>query len=240
MKACHCDQYEPSGWSTRTTGKMWLLPVWIRVRTSNPSSCVPNPPGNRTIASVSFTNISLRVKKYRIVISLSLPVITGLADCSNGSRMFSPMLASRPAPTCPASVPPPAPVTIIHPSAAIRRPNSIACWYVGWSGFVRADPNTVTFRFPLYLANTLKQCRSSLNAVARSLTSPRVAPSTRSLSAASLISRTKSSVVWGRSRRAGEVGDWAAGKWGDGGGAFSVGMKGRFLEGGPAVLPLPS
>jgi hypothetical protein len=81
------------------------------------------------MASVSFTNISLRVKKYRMVISLSFPAMTGLADCSNGSRMLRPMLVSRPAPTCPASmIPAPAPVTSIHPASAILRPNSTACW----------------------------------------------------------------------------------------------------------------
>jgi hypothetical protein len=36
----------------------------------------------------------------------------------------------------------------MYPAAAIRSPNSTADLYAGWDGFVRADPNTVTFRFP--------------------------------------------------------------------------------------------
>ena len=55
--------------------------------------------------------------------------MTGLASCSNGSRMLTPMLLSRPAPTWPASMMPlAAPVMTMQPAWATRRPNSTACW----------------------------------------------------------------------------------------------------------------
>ena len=111
-----------------TMGNRWLLPVCTSVSTSKPSSCVPKPPGNRATASDSFTNSSLRVKKYFRCISLASPSMIGLACCSNGSRMLTPMLFSRPAPTWPASMMPlAAPVMTMKPASAMRRPNSTAC-----------------------------------------------------------------------------------------------------------------
>ena len=53
----------------------------------------------------------------------------GLASCSNGKRMLTPMLFSRPAPTWPASMMPlAAPVMTIQPASAMRRLNATACW----------------------------------------------------------------------------------------------------------------
>ena len=40
-----------------------LLPVCMSVSASKPSSSVPKPPANRTIASEFRTKVSLRVKK---------------------------------------------------------------------------------------------------------------------------------------------------------------------------------
>ena len=90
------------------------------------SSMVPNPPGRATNPDDSLMSMSLRVKKYFMLTSLGSPVITSLASCSKGRRMFTPMERSRPAPSMPASmIPGPAPVMTIQPasasSAAMRR-----------------------------------------------------------------------------------------------------------------------
>ncbi len=64
--------------------------------------------------------MSLRVKKYRISTSLGSWAMNELAPCSNGSRMFTPMDLSRPAPSIPAAmIPGPAPVTTIQSAAAM-------------------------------------------------------------------------------------------------------------------------
>ena len=103
-----------------TIGIGTLLPVCTSVNTSNPSSIVPNPPGNSAIAWLECTNISLRVKKYLKLISLGSCSMNGLVFCSNGSRIASPKDGSGPAPPCPAAMmPPPAPVMTIHPAPAI-------------------------------------------------------------------------------------------------------------------------
>ena len=86
----------PPGASRNTTGTMSRLPVCSSVSTSSPSSSVPNPPGSRHTASHSLTNISLRVKKYFMCTSLVSPAMIGLAYCSKGSMMFSPIEFSRP------------------------------------------------------------------------------------------------------------------------------------------------
>ena len=92
------------------------LPVWVRVSSSNVSSSVPKPPGRQTNARLSFTSISLRVKKYFMLTYFSSPAMIGLAPCSNGRRIDTPMLFSRPAPSIPACMMPgPAPVMTIHP-----------------------------------------------------------------------------------------------------------------------------
>ena len=72
--------------------------------------------GQETTASHSFTNISLRVKKYFMCTSFGSPAMTALDDCSKGSMMFRPIEFSRPAPTWPASMMPlAAPVTTSQP-----------------------------------------------------------------------------------------------------------------------------
>ena len=102
---------------------MSRLPVCSSVSTSSPSSSVPKPPGSRQTASHSLTNISLRVKKYFMCTSLVSPAMIGLAYCSKGSMMFSPIEFSRPAPTWPASMMPlAAPVTTSQLCSAIARP----------------------------------------------------------------------------------------------------------------------
>src|SRR6516165_8759811 len=53
----------PRGRSNSTTGTMRVLPVCIRVSTSNASSIVPKPPGSSAKACASFTKLNLRVKK---------------------------------------------------------------------------------------------------------------------------------------------------------------------------------
>ncbi len=72
--------------------------------------------------------------------------MTGLAPCSNGSRMATPMLCWRPAPSIAACmIPGPAPVTTIHPRSASVEAISVACSYTGSWVAVRAEPKTVTF-----------------------------------------------------------------------------------------------
>ena len=94
---------------------------------SNVSSSVPNPPGRHTNARDSLTSISLRVKKYFMLTYFSSPAMTGLAPCSNGSRIDTPMLRSRPAPSIAACMMPgPAPVTTIQPRSARSRAMSVA------------------------------------------------------------------------------------------------------------------
>ena len=108
-----------SGGSRRTIGTGKPLPVCVSVSSSNVSSSVPKPPGKQTKARLSFTSISLRVKKYFMLTYFSSPAITGLAPCSNGSRMATPMLRARPAPSIAACmIPGPAPVTTIQPRSA--------------------------------------------------------------------------------------------------------------------------
>ena len=103
-----------------TTGAGSAFPVWSRVSSSKPSSRVPKPPGMTTYASDSFMSMSLRVKKYRISTSLGSWAMNVLADCSRGSRMFTPIERSRPAPSMPAAMMPgPAPVTTIQSAPAI-------------------------------------------------------------------------------------------------------------------------
>ena len=58
-----CSQNGSPGVSSRTIGTGRPLPVWVSVSSSNVSSSVPNPPGSDTNARLSFTSISLRVKK---------------------------------------------------------------------------------------------------------------------------------------------------------------------------------
>jgi hypothetical protein len=60
------------------------LPVWVSVSSSKVSSSVPNPPGRQTNARLSFTSMSLRVKKYFMLTYFSSPAMTGFAPCSNG------------------------------------------------------------------------------------------------------------------------------------------------------------
>ena len=121
-------QYGSPGVSRKTIGTGSPLPVWVRVSSSNVSSRVPKPPGRQTNARLSFTSISLRVKKYFMLTYFSSPAITGLAPCSNGSRIETPMLRSRPAPSIAACmIPGPAPVTTIHPRSASIEAIRVAC-----------------------------------------------------------------------------------------------------------------
>ena len=114
--------------SSSTIGTGRPLPVCVRVSSSNVSSSVPKPPGRQTNARLSFTSISLRVKKYFIETYFSSPAMTGLAPCSNGSRIATPMLRSRPAPSIAACmIPGPAPVTTIHPRSASAAAMRVAC-----------------------------------------------------------------------------------------------------------------
>ena len=62
------------------------MPVCTSVSTSKPSSWVPKPPGNRATASDSFTNSSLRVKKYFRCISLVSPAMIELAVLLEGQQ----------------------------------------------------------------------------------------------------------------------------------------------------------
>ena len=105
--------------SRNTIGTGSPLPVCVSVSSSNVSSRVPNPPGMHTNAALSFTSISLRVKKYFIETCFASPAMTELAPVSNGSRIDTPIERSRPAPSIPASmIPGPAPVMIIQPASA--------------------------------------------------------------------------------------------------------------------------
>ena len=96
------------------------------------------------------------MKKYLKVMSFGSAAIHGFASCSNGRRMLSPKLRSPPAPSCAAPMmPAPAPVTTIHPSSTMRRPNSRAATAASSVPGVRAEPNTVTLRTCRYGAKTL-------------------------------------------------------------------------------------
>ena len=55
----------PDQWPlpTSTIGNWVIFPVCTRVRASNSSSSVPNPPGSTTNAWEYFTNMVLRTKK---------------------------------------------------------------------------------------------------------------------------------------------------------------------------------
>jgi hypothetical protein len=91
--------------------------------------------------------MSLRVKKYFMLTNLSEPANRSEMPSSKGRRMLIPMLRSRPAPTLAASmIPGPAPVTTIQPDSASLPASTLACSYSGSLGWVRAEPNTVTFR----------------------------------------------------------------------------------------------
>jgi hypothetical protein len=85
------------------------------------------------------------VKKYFMLTYFSSPAITGLAPCSKGSLIDTPMLCARPAPSIAACmIPGPAPVTTIHPRSASIEAIRVACSYSGSPRLVRAEPNTVT------------------------------------------------------------------------------------------------
>ena len=115
--------------------------------TSKPSSIVPQPPGKSASAWLSFTKISLRVKKYLQAMSLGSSWMKVLGACSNGSSMLTPKLRSRPAPSCAARmIPSPAPVITMYPCSTIARANATACAYAGSLSRVRAEPKTVTLR----------------------------------------------------------------------------------------------
>ena len=78
--------------------------------------------------------MTLRVKKYFMFTSLWSPAMMGLASCSKGSMMFSPIELSRPAPRCPASMMPlAAPVTTSQSASAMALPNATAWAYAGAS-----------------------------------------------------------------------------------------------------------
>ncbi len=110
--------------SSSTIGPDWAFPVCTRVSSSKASSNVPNPPGRRTNASASFTNVTLRVKKYRKLTSFGSSAMNWLVAASNGRRMLTPKARSGPAPSIPASmIPGPAPVITIQSRAAIARAN---------------------------------------------------------------------------------------------------------------------
>ena len=114
---------------------------------SKPSSCVPKPPGNNAIACEFFTKASLRLKKYRKLMSFESPAITSFARCSKGSRMFTPNDEERPAPPCAAPMmPSPAPVITIQPASTTRSAKRCAWTQSLCSGPVRALPNTATLR----------------------------------------------------------------------------------------------
>src|SRR3954447_5729556 len=107
----------------KTIGIGSALPVCTSVSTSNPSSIVPNPPGNKAMAWPERTNMSLRVKKYLKLTSFLSFSMNGLVFCSKGRRMARPKDGSAPAPPWPAALmPPPAPVMTCHPAAAIALP----------------------------------------------------------------------------------------------------------------------
>ncbi len=130
------------------------LPVWVSVSSSNVSSSVPNPPGRQMNARLSFTSISLRVKKYFMLTYFSSPAMIGLAPCSNGSRIDTPMLFSRPAPSIPACMMPgPAPVMTIHPFSARLAATLRVCSQSGSWFLTRAEPKIVTFGVSRYGAN---------------------------------------------------------------------------------------
>src|SRR3990172_7740308 len=73
----------------------------MSVSSSNVSSRVPKPPGNRANASDSLRNVTLRVKKYLKLISLGSPSMTTLGSTSIGRGVAAPKLRSAPAPPCP-------------------------------------------------------------------------------------------------------------------------------------------
>ena len=73
-------------------------------------------------------NSSLRVKKYRKLMSLGSSAMNWLVVVSNGSWMLTPNALSAPAPSMPASmIPGPAPVTTIQSSAAMAAARSRVC-----------------------------------------------------------------------------------------------------------------
>src|SRR4030042_384024 len=69
-----------------TRGRRLVLPVWIMVMASKPSSWVPKPPGKRAMAEASLRKRILRVKKYLKLMSLGSSAIVTLVVCSWGRR----------------------------------------------------------------------------------------------------------------------------------------------------------
>ena len=104
---------------------------------------MPNPPGITTNPCAYFTNIVLRVKKYRKFIPMSTH---SFRPFSKGSSMPSPTDTppASDAPLFAASITPgPPPVITAYPASTSLRPNSSAAAYIGSSGLVRAEPNTL-------------------------------------------------------------------------------------------------
>ena len=82
--------------------------------------------------------------------------MNSFGSCSNGSRMFTPKLRSRPAPSWHACMMPcPAPVMTMKPAAVIRRANSCAVRHGAEFCARRAEPNTLTLRTARYGVNIL-------------------------------------------------------------------------------------
>ena len=116
-----------AGFLEHVVGAWLAFSVCISVSDSNPSSCVPNPPGKRAIACDSMTKRSLRVKKYLKVISFGSSTMYSLAPCSNGRWIFTPKLFPVPAPSFPAFIiPSAAPVITIYPAFDNNRANLTA------------------------------------------------------------------------------------------------------------------
>ena len=134
--------------------------------------------------------MSLRVKKYFMLTYFSSPAMTGLAPCSNGRRIATPMLCSRPAPSIAACmIPGPAPVTMIQPRSASAFAMRRACSYTGSSVRVRAEPKTVALGICSYGANTANASRISVIAAAAIFKSSGSGPSVsrpRALSTSSM------------------------------------------------------
>ena len=130
------------------------LPVWVSVSSSNVSSSVPKPPGRQMNPPLSLISISLRVKKYFMLTYFSSPAMIGLAACSNGSRIDTPIECSRPAPSIAACmIPGPAPVMTIQPACARSAATSRAALHRGSFARTRAEPKIVTLRASWYGAN---------------------------------------------------------------------------------------
>ena len=71
---------------------------------------------------------SLRVKKYRKLMSFGSSAMNWLVEASNGSRMLTPKEFSVPAPSIPADmIPGPAPVMTIQSRSAMAAAKARAC-----------------------------------------------------------------------------------------------------------------